>query len=170
MTMTLALSRIIWNHWGYSYLENPAYFQGEIIHSACKRNYHKTFRVISISSTTPSTHRFLQLWLNINESHGHFVIISHYAEIPGLQNNVRNSRRQRTRQNRVWKRYRFTDGLQSFGEITQMIMIMKMGWNWKIVVIKISGITIVFIASGNDSWSDWQARNVHFFIFWILLP
>ena len=158
MTTTLALSRMIWNHWGYSYLENPAYFQGEIIHSACKRNYHKTFRVISTSSTTPSTHRFLQL--KINESHGHSVIIFHYAEIPGLQNNVRNSRRQRTRQNWVWKSYRFTDGLQSFGEITQMIMIMKMGWNWNNVVLKIK--TIVFIASGNDSWSDWQARNVHF--------
>ena len=143
MTTTLALSKMIWNHWGYSYLENPAYFQGEIIHSACKRNFHKTFRVISTSSTTPSTHRFLQLWLKIDES----LIIFHYAEILGLQNNVRNSSRQRTRQNWIWKSRRFTDELQSFGEITQMIMIMKMGWNWNNVILKISRSSIILVCS-----------------------
>ena len=143
MTTTLALSKMIWNHWGYSYLENPAYFQGEIIHSACKRNFHKTFRVISTSSTTPSTHRFLQLWLKIDES----LIIFHYAEILGLQNNVRNSSRQRTRQNWIWKSRRFTDELQGFGEITQMIMIMKMGWNWNNVILKISRSSIILVCS-----------------------
>ena len=92
---------------------------------------------------------------------GHSVIFSHYAEIPGLQNNVRNSRRQRTRQNWVWKSCRFTDGLQCFGEITQMIMIMKI-----VMLLFLSlwfdNIGIAYICTFNDSWSDWQARNVHY--------